>query len=140
MFNIEYKINHGRGQISGCLNSTYLKLKLFILQGKLFLLFQGDKHECVSVHRHLGLYFASRKSLYTETCQQTLQNRQANMFTMFKIYNGCAPPSLNYIISYKHENVSSYNTRNKKTPLYLDADQNYLKRSFVPGSLRLLDL
>ena len=40
--------------------------------------------------------FASRESIYTETGWQTLQNRRyaAKMITMFKIYNGYAPPFL----------------------------------------------
>ena len=43
-----------------------------------------------------------------------MQNRPytAKMVTMFKIHNG-APSYLNDIIPDKHENISSYNTRNK---------------------------
>ena len=58
---------------------------------------------------------ASRESLYAKTGWQTWQNRRyaAKMITMFKIYNGCAPPYLNDITPDKHENISRYNTRNK---------------------------
>ena len=59
--------------------------------------------------------FTSRESFYTETGWQTLQNRSyiAKMVTMFKIHNGGAPSYSNDILPDKHENICSYNTRNK---------------------------
>ena len=86
--------------------------------------------------------FASRESLYTETGWQTLQNRRyaAKMTTMFKIYNGYAPPYLNDIIPDKHENVSSYNTRNKNKYFIPRCRLELFKKSFVPDSIRLWNL
>ena len=48
----------------------------------------------VSIVTGLSL-FASRESLYTETGWHTFQNRRyaAKKLTMFKIYNGYAPPN-----------------------------------------------
>ena len=67
--------------------------------------------------------FASRESLYTETGWQTLQNRRyaAKMITMFKIYNGYAPPYLN-------DTIPDFIPR-CRLELFL--------KSFVPDSIRL---
>ena len=57
------------------------------------------------------------------------------MVTMFKIHNGGGPSYINDIIPDLHENVSSYDTRNKHN--YFRCRLELFKKSVVPGSIRV---
>ena len=61
------------------------------------------------------------------------------MVTMFKIHNSRVP---NYydIIPNKHENVYSYNTRNKHNYFIPSCRLESFKKYLVPGSIRLWNL
>ena len=85
----------------------------------------------------MSMFYISLTSISQFQSKETLQNRRyaAQNGYNVKIHNGGGPSYINDIIPDLHENVSSYDTRNKHN--YFRCRLELFKKSFVPGSIRV---